>query len=78
MTRPDVPHYKTGKIEPIDFINSNKLNFNLGNVVKYVTRCDHKGTKRADLQKAIDYINFELEDSTWDSYAIRKATGEIV
>lgn len=59
--RPDVKHYKTGKIEPIDFINDHELNFNLGNVIKYVVRCNHKGTKREDLQKAIDYINFELE-----------------
>ena len=61
MSRPDVKHYKAGAIEPIDFIASQELNFNLGNVVKYVTRCNHKGTKREDLQKAIDYINFELQ-----------------
>jgi hypothetical protein len=61
MSRPKVSHYKKGKIQPIDYINSNQLNFNLGNVIKYVTRCNHKGTKKEDLLKAIDYINFELE-----------------
>lgn len=61
MTRPKVNHYLQGSIEPIDFINSHGFNFNLGNAIKYITRCNHKGTKREDLQKAIDYINFELE-----------------
>lgn len=61
MTRPHVPHYQQGQIEPIDFINSHGFNFNLGNAVKYITRCNHKGTKKEDLKKAIDYINFELE-----------------
>ncbi len=60
MTRPSVPHYQQGQIEPIDFINSHNMNFNLGNAVKYITRCNHKGTKKDDLKKAIDYLNFEL------------------
>ena len=59
--RPITPHYQQGGIEPIDFINSHDLGFNLGNTIKYVTRCNYKGTKKEDLQKAIDYINFELE-----------------
>ena len=64
MSRPDVSHYLEGGIQPIDFINSNNLNYNLGCVIKYITRCNHKGTKQEDLQKAIDYINFELEKET--------------
>jgi hypothetical protein len=59
--RPSVSHYSKGAIQPIDYINSNNLNFNLGNCIKYITRCNYKGTKREDLLKAIDYINFELE-----------------
>ena len=61
MSRPLTPHYQQGGIEPIDFINANDLNFNLGNAIKYITRCNHKGHKAVDLKKAIDYINFELE-----------------
>ena len=60
-TRPSVPHYQQGQSEPIDFINSHDMSFNLGNAVKYITRCNHKGTKQDDLKKAIDYLNFELE-----------------
>ena len=61
LERPNVIHYQAGKIQPIDYINSQGMNFNLGCVVKYVTRCNFKGTKQEDLQKAIDYIKFEME-----------------
>lgn len=53
-------HYKTGGIETIDFIEAKKLNYNLGNVVKYVTRADHKGNRKQDLEKALWYLNREL------------------
>ena len=59
--RPNVSHYTQGKIEPIDFINSQDLNFNLGCATKYIARCNYKGNKKEDLLKAIDYLNFELE-----------------
>lgn len=61
MTRPTVSHYLQGGIEPIDFISSHNLNFNLGNIIKYATRCNYKGTKEADLKKVIHYAQFELE-----------------
>jgi len=51
------PHYKTGGIETIDFIEAKKLDYNLGNAVKYITRADHKGDKHEDLCKARWYIN---------------------
>jgi hypothetical protein len=54
-------HYKTGGIETIDFIEAKKLNYNLGNVVKYVTRADHKGNRKEDLQKARWYLYREIE-----------------
>jgi hypothetical protein len=54
------PHYKVGGIETIDFIEAKKLNYNLGNVVKYITRADHKGDRNEDLQKALWYLNREL------------------
>lgn len=55
-------HYKVGGIETIDFIEAKKLSYNLGNVVKYITRADHKGSKRIDLEKARWYLNRELEN----------------
>ena len=36
-------HYNRGRIEVIDFINDQQLNFNLGNVIKYVCREADKG-----------------------------------
>ena len=61
MSRPKVSHYLEGAIEPIDFIMSHNMNYALGTAIKYIARCNHKGLKQADLLKAIDYINFELE-----------------
>ena len=54
------PHYKAGGIETIDFIEAKKLNYNLGNVVKYITRADLKGNRKQDLEKALWYLNREL------------------
>ena len=64
-------HYTLGGIETWDFIEAKKLNYNLGNVVKYVTRCDHKGDPIEDLQKARQYLDREIqrrqndEDVVW-------------
>jgi hypothetical protein len=49
-------HYRTGKIEVIDFIEDQKLNYHLGNVVKYICRADHKGSRETDLKKAQWYL----------------------
>ena len=54
------PHYKVGGIETIDFIEAKKLGYNLGNVVKYLTRADHKGNRKQDLEKAKWYLEREL------------------
>lgn len=57
-------HYKVGGIETIDFIEAKKLSYNLGNVVKYITRADHKGNAIEDLQKARWYLNREIANHT--------------
>ena len=53
-------HYTTGGVETIDFIEAKKLNYNLGNVVKYITRADHKGDRMEDLRKAKWYLEREI------------------
>jgi hypothetical protein len=53
-------HYKVGGIETIDFIEAKRLNYNTGNAVKYITRADHKGNRKQDLEKAIWYLQREL------------------
>lgn len=54
-------HYKVGGIETIDFIEAKQLNYNIGNVVKYITRAEHKGNQLQDLQKAQWYLAREIE-----------------
>ena len=54
-------HYTHGVIEPIDVIESWNLNFALGSALKYICRCDHKGKRLEDLQKAAWYLNREIE-----------------
>jgi TPR repeat protein len=52
-------HYQhPSGIECIDI--TEHLNFCLGNAVKYIWRCDHKGHAVEDLQKAVAYLNREI------------------
>lgn len=53
-------HYTVGGIETIDFIEAKQLGYNLGNVIKYLTRADHKGNKMEDLRKAQWYLTREI------------------
>ena len=50
-------HYTKGGIETIDFIEAKELGYHLGNVVKYITRSDHKGNTLEDLEKAQWYLS---------------------
>lgn len=54
-------HYSAHGIEPIDYIESHNLNFNLGNVIKYVSRAPFKGTELQDLKKAKWYLEREIK-----------------
>jgi hypothetical protein len=53
-------HYQKMAIQPIDYIMQNKLGFCEGNIVKYVTRWQHKNGVQ-DLLKARQYIDFLIE-----------------
>lgn len=50
-------HYKVGGIETIDFIEAKDLGYHLGNVIKYISRADHKDEKLENLKKAQWYLN---------------------
>lgn len=57
-------HYCDGrKYEPKDVIYDWKLDFNLGNVVKYISRAGRKEGNGLlqDLLKARQYLDFEIE-----------------
>lgn len=60
------PHYTKGGIETIDFIEAKDLNYNLGNVVKYVSRSGLKGTRIEDLKKAKWYLEREISSLLGD------------
>jgi hypothetical protein len=49
-------HYKVGGVETIDFIEAKGLTYHLGNAVKYISRADHKGNRKQDLEKAKWYL----------------------
>jgi Trm5-related predicted tRNA methylase len=49
-------HYKVGGMETIDFIEAKGLSYHLGNAVKYISRADHKGNRKQDLEKAKWYL----------------------
>lgn len=53
-------HYTAGGIETIDFIEAKRLGYNLGNVVKYITRSGLKGNQLEDLRKAQWYLTREI------------------
>lgn len=54
------PHYRTGGVETIDFIEAKDLNYRLGNVIKYVSRAGKKGDPIQDLEKAAWYLQREI------------------
>ena len=54
-------HYNKNDIEVIDVIEAYNLNFRLGNVIKYILRSDLKGNKKQDLEKALWYLEREVE-----------------
>ena len=54
-------HYNQGKFEAIDVIEDWKLNFNLGNTVKYISRAGHKDNIIQDLKKALWYLDREIK-----------------
>ena len=55
-------YYQRGSIQVWDFIRDKRLNFHLGNAVKYICRYGYKGTyddHLSDLNKAIHYLENE-------------------
>ena len=53
-------HYKDLKIQPIEFIHANNLDFMAANVVKYVVRAKNKNGAQ-DIRKAIHYCQLILK-----------------
>jgi len=54
-------HYNLGKFEVIDVIEDWRLDFHLGNTVKYIARAGHKDAALQDLKKARWYLDRRIE-----------------
>lgn len=61
-------HYQSDNLETIEVIDEFKLNFNLGNTIKYILRCGRKTDAIEDLQKAQWYIKREIDKRMKESY----------
>lgn len=59
-------HYQfPGGVQVIDI--TRHLSFPLGNVIKYCSRAGKKGPKVEDLQKALKYLEWAIEDAKKES-----------
>lgn len=68
-------HYETNGIECIDAMVASQgaecvMNYCLCNAFKYIWRCQHKGKRIEDIQKAVWYLN------KWQELAEKEATGD--
>lgn len=55
-------HYNVGGIEAIEVIDAYELDFNLGNVIKYILRAGRKtDDKLEDLRKAKWYLDHAIK-----------------
>ena len=57
-------HYTKGKIEPIDFINANDMDYLEGNIIKYISRYKYKSRDKSgveDLEKAEFYLRMLIQ-----------------
>jgi hypothetical protein len=60
--RSSVLHYENGtQIDVIEFATMYDLNFNRGNIIKYIVRAGKKDDEVKDLEKAMDYLRREIE-----------------
>ena len=54
-------YYQRGSCDVWDFIREQRLNFHLGNAIKYICRAGYKtDSKIQDLENAIHYLENEL------------------
>ena len=64
-------HYKTLEIQPVEYIQKNKIGYMEGCAIKYLTRWKSKGGVE-DLRKARHFIDLLIEFETLDEAPERK------
>ena len=69
-------HYKSFKIQPVEFIHINGLGYIAGNIIKYVCRYKVKNGIE-DLRKARQYIDMLIESELKeDAFARNRSVGD--
>lgn len=64
-------HYIEGReYEPIDVIEDWGLGYNLGQVVKYVSRAGRKGDAVEDLRKAEFYLKRQIAKEEYEAHVL--------
>ena len=66
-------YYQRGSSDVWNFIREQGLNFHLGNAIKYICRAGYKDSKIQDLEKAIHYLENELQHE--ENLSIRTGEG---
>ena len=70
-------YYRRGTIEVWDFIRDQRLNYHLGNAIKYICRAGYKDDKYIqDLTKAIHYLQNELLHAAGGGIPPQNGTGQ--
>ena len=70
-------YYRRGTVEVWDFIRDQRLNFHLGNAIKYICRAGHKDSYIKDLTKAIHYLQNELLHAASGRVPQQDGTGQL-
>ena len=70
-------HYRTSQIQALSVIDDWGLDFAVGNVLKYIQRMPHKGTKNADSIKALWYLTYAITRDVTVADRIAKEVEEI-
>ena len=69
-------HYKSFKIQPVEFIHINGLGYIAGNIIKYVCRYKSKNGIE-DLRKARQYIDMLIESELKEeAFARNRSVGD--
>ena len=69
-------HYTNGDIEPIDYINGNKMDYLEGNIIKYIDenkdmletrarKAIKKASEKRNKKKTKSKFGFEYKDRNW-------------
>ena len=76
MAQPN--YYNRGRIPVWDFIRDQELDFHKGNAIKYICRAGHKGSAIEDIEKAIHYLENELQHLTDTSERVQTCLSDSI